>query len=223
MKEKIHKWVDEHDDRWSFIIFYVGISVLLSVFMSLFWVALLMLAHLGLETVRHLMLGMDRPFLRALWRVKLDIGLVLLAVVIALYADTVMAALGLGYSARVAQATRSSQLVTRFAVVQRGLRVFMMTADDMTRLAHALWRAVTGKRGNIAEAVAGAAIPVPHDHDDPAILRTRGTVPWRQPTRGDWASIGFGALCLTLVILTPVLTAHDAAAMVAVLAAQFTP
>lgn len=227
MKTKIVNWVDEHDDRWSFIIFYVGLSVLLSIFMSLFWVALLMLAHLALETVRHIMLGMDRPFLRSLWRVKLDIALVFFALVIGLYADTIMAALGLGYTARAAQAARSSQLVTRFAVVQRGLRVVMMTMDDMTRLTGAVFRTLSGRRQTVAQAVtqavAGSAQNAPYDHDDPAILATRGTPPWQSPERGDWFSLGFGALCLLLIFCAPLLTKRDYHETLHSITTQFTP
>lgn len=223
MNQKIRNWVDEHDDRWSFIIFYVGLSVLLSIFMNLFWVALLMLAHLALETVRHIMLAMDRPFLRALWCVKLDIALVLLALIIALYSDTVMAALGLGYTARAAQAARSSQLIARFAVVERSLRVVMMTMDDATRLAGAIFRAVSGRRQTVAEAVTSSASPTPRDRDDPAILATRGAPPWKNPGRGDWLSLGFGTLCLVLIFTTPIFTSYNYQETLQAIATQFTP
>lgn len=217
MKNNIIAWVHDHDDRWSFIVFYIGLSVVLSIYLSLFWVMALAFLHFVLEVVRHAMLKVNFGFLRSLWQVKLDIALVLLAVNLSLYTDTMMAALGLGHTARAATALRGAQMATRFTIIQRTLRIVLMTLDDAARVAQALWQAVSGRKPAPAPVTAAGPETVPEA--PPADT----TPPWQNPGRGDWFSIGFAVLCLGLIILTPVLTAHDIQATLAIIIDEFTP
>lgn len=147
MQESFKSWIDEHDERWSFILFYVGAAILLSIYATLFWVTLLMLCHYGLEIWRHYVIKAAHPILHALWEVKLDVALILFAFVITLYSDMVMAALGIGQAARAGQAVRGAQMLTRFAVIERALRIFFLTVDDITRVLLIGWRVIRGKNG----------------------------------------------------------------------------
>jgi hypothetical protein len=131
-------WVRDHDDRLSFVLLYIGGAIALSVWLNLFWVAMLMLGHFALEIFRGHLLKAERPIFHALWEVKLDIGLLLFALVVALYADHVLALLGLGQAARAGQAARGLQAVAKFGIVERALRILVLTMDDIARLVQAV-------------------------------------------------------------------------------------
>lgn len=188
-------WIKDHDDRWSFVFLYVGGAVALSVFMNLFWVAMLMAGNFCLKSYRNYLVAKPRPLLTSLWQVKLDIGLVFFALVIGLYADHIFAALGLSQAARAGQAVRGLQMVTRFGVIERGLKVFFLTIDDQARLVNAVVKARKKKRQTVA--IPDEAIPEPEAHE-PAY-------PWKYWGKGDIFSVGFGLVCLSLIFAAPLM------------------
>lgn len=183
-------WIREHDDRLSFVVLYIGGAIALSIWLNLFWVAMLMLAHFGLEVVRGRLLGAERPLLHALWEVKLDIALVLFALVVALYSDYVLGLLGLGQAARAGQAVRGVQAAARFGVVERALRIVVLTSDDLLRLVQAVLK--------FRSKAASDASPVA-EHAAAATAQA----PEAGLSAGDIASLSFGALCLALILLAP--------------------
>ncbi len=63
-------WIRDHDDRWSFVILYVGGAVALSVFMNLFWVILLMTGNFCLKIYRNYLVAKPLPVLTSLWQVN---------------------------------------------------------------------------------------------------------------------------------------------------------
>lgn len=192
--KSIIDWIHEHDDRLSFVILYIGGAIALSVWMNLFWVIMLMLCHFGLEIVRGRLIGERHPLPHALWEVKLDIALVLFAIVVALYSEHVLAALGIGQAARAGQAaTRGVQFASRFAVVERALRVALLTMDDIARLIQA---AIKFKnRRAVPEPETG---PAPDSGDPEAVAGERMTT-------GDIVTLAFGATCILLIMLMPTL------------------
>lgn len=190
--EKIHHWVIDHDDRWSFILLYVGAAVILSIFANLFWVAMLAVVHIGIELWRHVAAGNRHPVLQAIWCTKLDISLILFSLVIAIYADAVMAALGLGQAAR-GGAMAGSRIVARFAIIERALRVFFMTVDDFARIAQLVFKSRKGKK-------AAAGGPLPNE-----ALEHEAEVNAHGLSGGDIFSLGFGALCAALIFAAPAL------------------
>ena len=193
MRSALHNWIKDHDDRWSFIILYVGGSVILSVFLNLFWVILLMGTNLGLKIVRNLLIDLPMPFFHALWQIKLDLALILLSLLFTLYADQIFATLGL------AQVARGAQMATRAGAIQRGIRILMMTMDDMTRIARILIKSLFS-RGEKSLAATG------HELED-AFMEDAGEVaPWRNPAKGDIFSLGFAGFCILMIALSPVLT-----------------
>jgi hypothetical protein len=221
MSTPLNDWIRNHDERWSFILVYVGGAILLSVYADLFWVIMLMLVHFGLELWRHIIMKVDKTLLQALWHVKLDFALVLFALVIALYADFVLAALGIGQAARAGQAVRGAQMLTRFAIIERGLRIFFLTVDDIARVATIVWRSfkkngASKKQTEVAMEHARELLEEedPYDH-------TRG--PWQKLSNGDKFSLGFGAVCLLLILFAPVIMGTSAEHTWSTLASELRP
>ncbi len=198
--ESLRNWIKDHDDRWSFVILYVGGAVCLSVFLNLFWVVMLMTGNFFLKLYRNYLLMLPRPLLTSLWQVKLDIALVIFALMIGIYAEHVFAALGLSQAARAGQAVRGLQMATRFGLIERGLKVFLMTIDDQARLINAVVKARKKKHGvNIV--VPEDALPEPEEDD----IR----LPWKKWGKGDVFSFAFGGVCLLLISAAPLLIDHS--------------
>lgn len=192
------QWIREHDDRLSFVVLYISGAIVLSIVLNLFWVMMLMFGHFILEIFRGYLLKVKRPFVHALWEVKLDIGLVLFALVVALYAEHVLALLGLGQAARAGQAVRGVQAAARFGIVERALRIFVLTMDDLARLVQAAFK--FGRRSTEP----ATAQPSRHAHSDvdPELKSSPGI--------GDMLSLSFAALCLILIVFTPSMTGTPA-------------
>jgi hypothetical protein len=201
-------WVRDHDDRLSFVLFYIGGAIILSVWLNLFWVAMLMLAHFGLEILRGHLLKAERPLMHALWEVKLDVGLLLFALVVAIYSEHVLALLGLGQAARAGQAARGLQVAAKFGIVERALRILVLTMDDIARLVQAVIK-FRNKSGQPATARLQAEAPDRSEASSPA---------W-----GDIFSLGFAFACLLLILLTPSLTGASTADVGAHLLQELSP
>ncbi|TVQ95867.1 MAG: hypothetical protein EA398_16900 [Deltaproteobacteria bacterium] len=120
--------MEEHDHRWSFLGPYLVLSVVLSVFVSLFWLLALIGMHAALEWTRQRRLHPNPRWVagRILWELKLDLALLLFALVIVVYTDVVLGLLGLGAAARAGTAGAA-----RIVAWQRGIRGFLMTVDEM--------------------------------------------------------------------------------------------
>jgi hypothetical protein len=192
----IRTWIEEHDHSWLFVGVYLGLAVILSVFVSLFWLAFMAGAHLLLECIRHYRPGWGaRDILtHSLWEVKLDFALVLLALALVLYVDVVLGVLGIQSAARAAAVTRAgAKTVTRMAAWERYLRGFLVTIDEIVRISRA---AVLLRRGRPVRAAAA---------------EERGPVhPWsREWGLGDRISLGLIAICILLIVATPLLTPYD--------------
>lgn len=184
-----------------FTLLYVGLAVLLSIAISLFWLVAVVAAHAALEwyALRHA--GLQGPLLgRILWHLKLDLALILFALALGLYLETLFGMAGLGAVART-----GTQAGARFVGWKHALRGLLMTVDDMAQVAKAVAR--RGQRNEGDEESAEAALP-----------------PWRRPWRnGDSLSLGFGALCLLLILAAPWLSGLDAGEVLAQLGRDLHP
>jgi hypothetical protein len=198
-------WVRDHDDRLSFVLLYIEGAIALSVWLNLFSVAMLMLGHFGLEVFRARLLKMERPVLQALWEVKLDIGLLLFALVVALYADQVLAVLGLGQAARAGQAARGLQVVAKFGIVERALRILVLTMDDIARLVQAIVK--FRNKGVDSEPMPAPTSPPPEAPNSVA----------------DVMSLAFTGACLLLIVFTPTLTGAAPAEVATQLLLELSP
>lgn len=222
------RWILDHDRSWLFVGLYLGLAVILSVFVSLFWLLFMALAHFALEWVRHRILrgehGIQVP-LNALWEVKLDLALVVVALVLALYMEVVLGILGLQSAARAGAAVQAGgRLGTRIAGWDQLIRGFLLTVDDLANVARAfVMRRGMAEEGAESDEGSGASgeDPVPWE---PGGIGPRPPLLWAQPWgKGDWFAVGLAAVGLLLLVATPVFTDHDTASALAVLGEELRP
>lgn len=173
------QWIREHDDRWSFILPYVLLSVVLSVALSLFWLVVLMVLHGILEWQRHEGLPGGRRVLHIMARLQLDIALLTAAVCMEVYFEFAAGLAGAG------QFTRGvARLLARFPSWQHVLRALLLSSDDALQL-------VRFKRGTLA----GETAAPPRIERLPATLLALSAllllaaVPLTSLTPGDFLSI----------------------------------
>jgi len=186
LRRRILLWIAEHDDSWLFTLLYVGLAVVLSIAISLFWLVAVVAAHAALEwyALRHGSVH-DQRLGRVLWHLKLDIGLVFFALALGLYLETLFGMAGLGAMART-----GAQAGARFVAWKHALRGVLMTVDDVAQVAKAVVA-----RGSKRDAEVDTPSPLP---------------PWRlRWTRGDRFALGFGLACVLLILLAPWLTGQS--------------
>jgi hypothetical protein len=171
---------------------------------SLFWLVAVVAAHAVLEWFALGRQGVtDQRAGRILWHLKLDIGLVLVALWLGLYIDLLFGLAGLGAAARA-----GAQTAARVVAWQRTIRGVLMTADEAALIVKAAVSRNGGKKKT-------KATPEAPDPRPPWQIR-----PW---SRGDKFAIAFTVTCLVLILLTPVLTQHDLGSMLQVLAQDLHP
>lgn len=130
-KNRIIKWIEKHDECKFFIVSYIALAVLLSLFISLFWLVFVVFIHFCLEllkqtTHKH---KFKSVFLNALWETKLDIALVLFALALGVYLEFIIGIAGVGAGARAV-----AQAGSRFAVWQRIIRGILISLDDVAQV-----------------------------------------------------------------------------------------
>ena len=195
----VRRWIVQHDDSWLFIVPYIGLAVVLSITISLFWLVALVAAHFVLEWVRQIYEARstgDRPgfrglLRRVLWELKLDLALIAFALVLTVYMEMALGVVGLGAVGR-SGAMATARAGSRFAVLQRVLRGVLLSLDDAAQVA----RAILQRRGASPPAEA-ATVRAPRPLPD----REPG---WRASwSKADYAVLGFGMLCLALLAVSP--------------------
>jgi hypothetical protein len=212
--ERIRRFILEHDDRRLFTVLYIGLAVVLSIWISLFWLIAVVAVHFAFELFCHRHRGQSWSTcaLGALWEIKLDVALVAFALVLGVYMDVMLGVVGLSGAGRVAAS--AGRVAGRFAVWERVLRGFLLSVDDAAQVGRAIVKARKGRRlasqPPIVEEVSSA--------DDV------WTPPWRGPWGlGDRLTLGFGVACVVLVIAAPVISHHDLPEVLAILADDLDP
>lgn len=211
--QQFHAWILKHDDSKLFIVLYIGLAVVLSIAVGIFWLVVVVSVHFGFELIRQRNQheSWRRVFAEAFWELKLDIALVLFAFVISLYMDIVLGAAGLGGASRLGAAAARSG--ARFAAWQRIIRGVLLTVDDAAQVVRAV--SVTRKDKNSPA----------EDIDEPETPPSSS--PWGswrgQWGRGDWVAIVLGVVFIALLALTPLLTEHTYPSALAVLADELHP
>lgn len=201
------RWVVEHDEKLLFTVLYIGLAVVLSVWISLFWLLAVVSVHLVLELVRqsHRFSGARAVTLQALWELKLDVALVLMALVLALYMEMILGVAGLQGAARMGTASR---VLARFSGWERTIRGILLSADDAAQLAR-----VAGTRRGRANAPRLAAE-----------LEADGSTSWsRRWNRGAWLAMGLAIVCVALLLAAPLLTPHTPSSALEVLRRELRP
>jgi hypothetical protein len=220
----LQDWVRDHDERWSFVLLYLGLAVGLSVFVSLFWLVVVAALHFALECGRQACYreGRGEVVGHALWEVKLDIGLVLLALTLVLYIDVVLGLLGLQSAARATAVTRAgARIGSRAAAWERNIRTFLLTVDEMARLVYAAVMVRRGERG-AAKAREESAEPV--EAPRRRLAAPEPSLGWR----GSWGIADRIGLLLVvsgvmLLLAAPFLTPHDWGTAVSTILSELAP
>ena len=213
----LRQWIEEHDESWIFVVVYLGLAVGLSVFVSLFWLVVVAALHLGLEVIRQAFYrnGAQEIALHALWEIKLDVGLILLALSLVLYVEVVLGILGIQSATRAAAATRvGARVGARAAAWERNLRTFLLTVDEMVRVGYAAAMLRRKRRKGGAETVS----------PDLPRLAAPPRAPWsRRWGIGDRFGIGMVIAGIFLIGLAPLLTSYDVPGAVAILLEELRP
>jgi hypothetical protein len=221
-----HRWIVHHDDSPAFLVLYIGLAVVLSIWISLFWLVAVVAAHLALELVRqaHRQATPGAAVAEALWELKLDAALVLFALALALYMEVALGVAGVQGAARLASASR---VAARFAGWQRAIRGALLSLDDAVQVL----RALALRRGRATLAVAppqpqatpATAPPVAPPQATPAAAPEQGGS-WRgRYPAGARVALALGAVCAGLLLAAPWLTHHSAATALATLAEELRP
>jgi hypothetical protein len=206
-------WVRSHDESWLFVGLYIGMAVVLSVWLSLFWLVAMVAVHFGFELVRQRSLrgGQGGVVHYALWEVKLDIALTLLAFALTLYMDVVIGVLGLQSAARAGAA--AARVGARAAGFERAIRGIVLSIDDLLQVG----RAATMRRSR------GGPTPIEAAGEAALDARLAAPQPGLSWGPGDRLSIGLAAGCVLLILLAPHVTDHSYGSAMGVLAAQMVP
>ncbi len=207
----IRAYIRDHDNRWSFIITYITLAVVLAIAINLFYLTLVVAVHGLFEWIALSDRVRDRAerFARVLWELKLDAGLILFALALEVYIEVLLGMVGLG------AATRAGvQAGGRFAALQNALRGVLLSVDDAAQVVR-----MAGKRG--ANSNEDDRAPDP-DEDEQAPTSRLG--PWAgRYSLGDKLSLAFGATCVLLILAGPWLTHHDWGSMLAAIGAEMHP
>ncbi len=206
----LYEWVIDHDDSWAFIIAYTALAVVLSLWISLFWLVAVAFLHGCLEWVRQSQLDRNPVGVvaRITWELKLDLALVIFALGLSLYMDVLLGAIGLRAVGRA-----GIQGGARLAAWQGVLQGTLLTVDDAAQVV----RMVAGRklRGGEDGDVEGG--------NESEGLRTIWGG-WLEPwSRGDWFAMVFGFVCTLLIVLAPMLTDHTASSVITTLMAELHP
>lgn len=183
----LRQWVLEHDDSWLFVGVYITLAVVLSIWISLFWLVAVVAGHFALEWIRHRHVDPWPPgvLVRSLWEIKLDIGLVLFALVIGIYMEFILGIAGLSSAARA-----GLQSGARFAGWQRAIRGVLLSIDDAAQLG----RAVVRGEKNVDDS----------ETSESTISRWGGWLArW---SLGDRLSISLSIVSMSLIVAAPLLT-----------------
>ena len=214
---RMREWIIRHDERMSFAAAYVVLAVSLSLFVSLFWLIVLVVIHVGIEWMKKRYRGYEgfgHATIWTLWDVKLDLALALLAFVLAAYS-------GVSFGVAGAQsAGRAGLLASRLGPITRGFaaarvvlfrlwfaaRIIIIRKADMARAA---------ARGKLAEQKAAAEVgedaagqierDAANNHDGLGPIPT--VPPWKTEwSRGDWVGVVFISLNIILILAAPLIS-----------------
>ena len=210
----------EHDDSWLFTILYVGLALVLSIWISLFWLVAVVGVHFLLECVRQRSIarpGGNVPLL-AVWEIKLDLALILFAFSLTAYMELILGVAGLGGAARV-----GAKGAARVGGWGRAIKATLLSLDDAAQIARLAFTRKSAPTASDTSRVAPSARETsgdsvcqePIEAVDPCDVAT-----W---SRGDRWVIGFGAVCLASLLIAPWLTEHTPSGLLLALISELHP
>jgi membrane-associated protease RseP (regulator of RpoE activity) len=211
----LRRWIINHDNSRLFVVAYIGLALVLSVFVSLFWLVFVVGLHVAFELVRqhHAHPAAGGVVARTAWETKLDVGLVLFALALAVYLEFIFGLAGLSAAGRLGAqggARLAASGGARFAAWQQVLRATLLSADDAAQIVRGVASRRRGGRADEADA------------EEPAPITRWGG--WRgRWTWGDRLSLGFGVVCLVLLLAAPLVTGSSMDTVLATLVEELQP
>ncbi len=211
-EELLKAWIVDHDNKIIFNILYIGLALVLSIWLGLFWLVAVVAIHVIIEFFRQYLLSGKTGYsvMESLWELKLDIGLIFFAFWLAVYLDFIFGVAGLAAGTRVAAQTggRIAQTGTRVAIWQRVIRSVFMSLDDVGLAFKVLARGKKGKKQDIEEIISKKDERKMETTASPIYQKTENTLKtsWlKQYSKGDWFAIGFAVISLVTLIGAPLL------------------
>jgi hypothetical protein len=239
----VHAWIINHDDKWLFVVLYIGLSVILSIWISLFWLVAVIGVHFCLEYYRqkHLRSGLFNILSETFWELKLDFALILFAMALALYMDIILGIVGIGSVSRLSLFGRvGSRLgvrtsvqagvkaLPRFAGWQRTVRGLFLSLDDIAQVL----RAINSRRRSVSPKI-GPGILVENRVSQSLIGEETPTIELASKAglgswsgvwaHSDWVAVIMGAICLALIVSVPIITDHTIESAVHLLLEELHP
>lgn len=195
-------WVRNHDESALFVVAYISLAVVLTLWISLFWLIVVVGIHALFEVIRQAE-RFDRTsqvLLEALWEVKLDIALVLFALALALYMEVILGLIGLQSAVRAGAAT-AARTGSRFLALENTIRGIALTLDDLFNIGRFIRPLMRVFRREETPRPVDAAAVEPASRPDHTGWRGK----WGM---GDHVAIGLNIACALLIVVSPALTEH---------------
>ncbi|WP_006786193.1 hypothetical protein [Thiorhodospira sibirica] len=220
-------FIIHHDQSLLFALTYIALTISLSLFISYFWLLVIVGVHILLEylkkTYLHYPAGTQR-LVWTLWDVKYDLILVFMALVITGYSGTSVGIAG-------AQSLgKAGAIGTRLAWSGRFLQKLGALKQPLVKLLFSVRVALFRRADMLRQASRGVIIAATlatrtAQHRE-AIPHTPPTqLPWHLPlSKGDWFALVLLGVNLSVLLLAPWITDHTGyAALFAAIASQLHP
>lgn len=192
----VRRWIIHHDDSKVFLFGYVGLSVVLTLWVSLFWLIAMVGLHFALEWVKKRHDGTGgiwRTFTWVMWDIKLDALLIVVAMVLVVYSSVTIGAAGAGGLSRL------SLFGFRFSKLGAGLRGVMPLPFKDLVLATRIIGVRKIDRSEILRRRAELKVKGPSDR-----ARARRIAACRYPWQAKWSMadrIGAAFFCINVLAI----------------------
>jgi hypothetical protein len=219
-QERLHSTyirIVNHDQSRAFNVLYISLALILSVFVSLFWLVLIVGIHFTLELIRqhhYCSESIRKVFGRSFWQLKLDLSFIAFSFAVDAYMGVLLGVAGLGNISSlrgIEEAEISSG--ARLGGYERAIRGVMLSSDDIARTTTAAIGFKNDARDNRSDTLSESDDAVKddvatlgmHDSEQPMVQELAPKdanlqVRW---SRKDYATVAFGITCICLLFLTP--------------------
>lgn len=220
-RERLHSahiWMINHDESRVFNVLYISLAVILSVFVSLFWLVLIVGIHFMLELIRqhhHCSRCARKVLGRSLWQLKLDFSFIAFSFVVDAYIGVLLGAAGLGKIpglGRIEEVEISD--AARLGGYGKAIRGIALSTDDILRTTSAAVGFKDGAKNDDDDGTTEDDSVQQDDSHAPVVPDSRQ--PPAQPelapadtdlqvrwTRSAYATVAFGITCVALLFLVP--------------------
>jgi len=228
--DPVRSWIVRHDRSILFAVLYITLTIVLSVFISYFWLLAVVAVHILLEWLKKGYLGYLPGMHRTawtLWDTKYDIALVFLAFTLLSYTGInvgVAGAQSVGRAGllggRLAPVTsRVGPILARFARFGRFFRTIGVKAVDVFFSA----RVALFRKADMARAASSEAYLAPATAAD-EVITVPDHLPWQKRLGGGaWFALIVIAFNIVAVLVSPLITDHSYITLLQSLGAKLHP